>query len=258
MADAADDAGRGFIDVNAVFGPAHGTAGTAGAPLDTLVAERRSHGIRLSLASSLLATWADGPTGNRLAAEAAADPANGLAAIAVVGPRRTGARRAARRGGRAVGGRRLPARWLGRRRRRRRRPSARSCGPWPRPGGRCSCRSCRFGAASAIGAATDGLGIPVVLLGAHYTHIVDDLAAAVRYPHLHLETSALAHFRAIETAVADDRRRAGAVRDGESASGRPHRRSARSSPRRSRTTPSARSSAATPSACSAWRTDRST
>ena len=83
MADTAADSGRGFVDVHAVFGPDHGTAGTAGAPLDSLVAERRSHGIRLSLASSLLATWADGPTGNRLAAEAAADPANGLAAIAV-------------------------------------------------------------------------------------------------------------------------------------------------------------------------------
>ncbi len=41
MADVAADTGRGFIDVNAVFGPDHGTAGTAGAPLDTLVAERR-------------------------------------------------------------------------------------------------------------------------------------------------------------------------------------------------------------------------
>ena len=80
MADAAADTGRGFIDVNAVFGPAHGTAGTAEAPLDLLVAERRSHGIRLSLASSLLAVWADGSTGNRLAVEAAADTANGLAA----------------------------------------------------------------------------------------------------------------------------------------------------------------------------------
>ena len=59
----------------------------------------------------------------------------------------------------------------------------------------------RSGAASVIGAATADLGIPVVLLGAHYAHIVDDLAAASRYPHLHLETSAMAHFRAIETAV---------------------------------------------------------
>ena len=86
-------------------------------------------------------------------------------------------------------------------RHRRRNPSTRSCAPWRRPGDRCSCRSSRFGAASVIGAATDGLGIPVVLLGAHYMHIVDDVAAAVRYPHLHLETSALAHYRAIETVV---------------------------------------------------------
>jgi hypothetical protein len=59
----------------------------------------------------------------------------------------------------------------------------------------------RPGSASVIGAATARLGIPVLLLGAHYTSIVDDLAAAVRYPHLHLETSAMAHFRAIDTAV---------------------------------------------------------
>ena len=57
------------------------------------------------------------------------------------------------------------------------------------------------GDADAIGAATADLGIPVVLLGAHYTHIVDDLAAAARFPHLHLDTSSLAHFRAIESAV---------------------------------------------------------
>lgn len=59
----------------------------------------------------------------------------------------------------------------------------------------------RDGAASRIGEATADLGIPVILLGAHYTHIVDDLAAAVRAPHLHLETSSMAHFRAVETAV---------------------------------------------------------
>ena len=159
-----------------------------------------SHGIRLSLASSLLATWADGPTGNRLAAEAAADPANGLAAIAVVGPRRTAhvgrlvdeAERAGAVGYRLDG-------WDGTT------PPPESVREVLRAvaatGDRCSCRSSRFGAASVIGAATDGLGIPVVLLGAHYMHIVDDVAAAVRYPHLHLETSALAHYRAIETVV---------------------------------------------------------
>jgi predicted TIM-barrel fold metal-dependent hydrolase len=59
----------------------------------------------------------------------------------------------------------------------------------------------RNGASSAIGAATEGLGIAVVLLGAHYTTVADDLAAAIRYPHLYLETSAMAHFRGIATAV---------------------------------------------------------
>ncbi len=188
------------MDVLGSFGPAHGTAATAGASLDALVSEREAHGIRLTLASSLLAPVADGDTGNRLASEAAADPANGLAAIAVIGARRTGdaARRVhgAQRAG--VIGYRLEG-WdaagppsdavtevL--------RAIAVSGRPLLVPIG-------RPGSASVIGAATSGLGIPVVLLGAHYAHIVDDLAAAVRYPHLHLETSAMAHFRAIETAV---------------------------------------------------------
>jgi len=191
---------RGFVDVNTRFGPDHGTAGTAGAPLGTLVAERRAHGIRLSLAASLLATWADGSTGNRLAAEAAAEPGDGLAAIAVVGPRRTGdaSRRVDEAEGWGAVGYRLDG-WEGAA------PPPESVrevlGAVARTGRPLLVPVGRFGAASVIGAATAELGIPVVLLGAHYTTIVDDLAAAARYPHLHLETSALAHFRAIETAV---------------------------------------------------------
>jgi len=256
MAEATRGTDRGFVDVHASFGPAHGTAGTAGAALDLLIAERRAHGIRLSLASSLLATWADGVTGNRLAVEAAAGQANGLAAIAVIGPRRTAdagrlVDEAERLG---VVGYRLDG-WdgatvapesirqiLG--------AVARTGRPLLVPIG-------RFGAASVIGAETAELGIPVVLLGAHYTHIVDDLAAAARFPNLHLETSALAHFRAVETAV----RTIGAERilfGTAVPPGRPHRRSARSSRRRSRSTRSGRSSAPTRSACSAWPTGRST
>ena len=60
----------------------------------------------------------------------------------------------------------------------------------------------RWGDATAIGERTADLGIPVVLVGAHYVHIADDLAAAERWPHLLLDTSRLAHFAAIETAVA--------------------------------------------------------
>lgn len=200
MGDPTEMATRGFVDVNTRFGPDHGTAGTAGAPLELLVAERQAHGIRISLASSLLATWADGPTGNRLAAEAAADPANGLAAVAVVGARQSSdaahrvneAERAGAVGYRLDG-------WDGAL------PPPESVreilGAVARTGRPLLIPIGRFGAASMIGAATEGLGIPVVLLGSHYTTVVDDLAAAVRYPQIYLETSALAHFRAIETAV---------------------------------------------------------
>ena len=59
----------------------------------------------------------------------------------------------------------------------------------------------RWGDSSAIGARTEALGIPVILVGAHYNTIVDDLAAADRFPHLHLETSSLAHYGAIEKVV---------------------------------------------------------
>jgi predicted TIM-barrel fold metal-dependent hydrolase len=59
----------------------------------------------------------------------------------------------------------------------------------------------RFGAASVIGAATERLEMPVVLLGAHYTQLADCLAAARRWPHLYLETSRLGQFRGVETVV---------------------------------------------------------
>ena len=59
----------------------------------------------------------------------------------------------------------------------------------------------RWGDSSAIGERTEKLGIPVILIGAHYNTIVDDLAAADRFPHLRLDTSSLAHFGAIERVV---------------------------------------------------------
>jgi predicted TIM-barrel fold metal-dependent hydrolase len=58
-----------------------------------------------------------------------------------------------------------------------------------------------YGDASAIGAATEHLGAPVVLLGGHYTQLGDCLAAMQRWPHLYLETSRLAQFRGVETVV---------------------------------------------------------
>ena len=58
-----------------------------------------------------------------------------------------------------------------------------------------------FGDATAIGAATANLELPVVLVGGHYTNLVDCLAAMQRWPHLYLETSRLAQYRGIETVV---------------------------------------------------------
>jgi predicted TIM-barrel fold metal-dependent hydrolase len=70
-------------------------------------------------------------------------------------------------------------------------------------GGRCPLLLpiTRYGDASAIGAATDGLETPVVLVGGHYTQLGDCLAAMERWPHLYLETSRLAQFRGVETVV---------------------------------------------------------
>jgi uncharacterized protein len=59
-----------------------------------------------------------------------------------------------------------------------------------------------WGDATAVGERTAGLGIPVVLVGAHYDHVADDLAAAERFAHLHVETSRLAHLGAVESVVA--------------------------------------------------------
>ena len=59
------------------------------------------------------------------------------------------------------------------------------------------------GDASRIGRATEGLGIPVILVGHHYDHSVENLAAAKRFEHLHLETSRMAHLDAVSVAVAE-------------------------------------------------------
>ena len=206
MTEAAPVASRGFVDVEACFGPDHGIGPTADAGLALLLEEQRRHGVRLTLAHSLLAAWADPWRGNREAAEAAAEPRNGLRAVAVVASRETDAvRRVEAAAALGVAGFRI-AGWsasaplsqatgelLG--------AVARTGRPLFVPLG-AEGPAHGFGAASAIGAATADLGIPVILVGAHYNHIVDDLAATRRHPQLHLETSALGHFRAIATAVA--------------------------------------------------------
>ena len=59
------------------------------------------------------------------------------------------------------------------------------------------------GDASRIGRATAGLGIPVILVGHHYDYSVENLAAAKRFEHLHLETSRMAHLDAVSVAVGE-------------------------------------------------------
>jgi predicted TIM-barrel fold metal-dependent hydrolase len=58
---------------------------------------------------------------------------------------------------------------------------------------------CRQGTdATAIGTMTEGLDVPVVLVGAHYVNYPDIFAALRRYPALHVETSSLGSFGAVE------------------------------------------------------------
>ena len=56
-------------------------------------------------------------------------------------------------------------------------------------------------AVSRIARATDGLGLPVVLVGVHYSNAVEALEVAQRHEQLHVETSGMAHFGAVEFAV---------------------------------------------------------
>jgi uncharacterized protein len=192
----------GTIDVSAVLTAEHGAA--RGPGLAGLVRERERQRIRLALAHSEIAIRADADTGNALAAAAAADPANGLAWVAVVGPTRSRdperTLAAALRGGAVAVRLELPPGGFG--------STAgleavlAAIGRAGRPLLIPLASSAPFGEASRIGAATASLGIPIVLVGAHYGHAADDVAAAARYEHLYLETSSLAHYRAVETTVA--------------------------------------------------------
>lgn len=58
-----------------------------------------------------------------------------------------------------------------------------------------------FGSATRIGAATADLGVPVVLVGGHYSQLADCLAAMRRWPHLFLETSRLGQYQGVTTVV---------------------------------------------------------
>jgi hypothetical protein len=170
--------------------------------IQELLAEMDRVGIRTSLVRHAAALRHDPERGNALALELASGSAARLVAIGVVAPLAAGPARAvasAARGG-------VRGFWLGSRLWRGSpvSPSAAldelldEVARWGLP---LLVPLRAWGDATAIGALTAGLGIPVILVGAHYDHIVDDLAAAERHPHLHLETSSLAHFGAVDAVV---------------------------------------------------------
>ncbi|MBM4408079.1 MAG: hypothetical protein FJ038_05630 [Chloroflexi bacterium] len=186
---------HGFIDVNSQIGPAHGNA--AGATAETLAAERRAHGIRHSLVRHRNALYGESRLGNRAVLEACErDP--GLHPVAVLAPERSDTLDQASGLGSRVAGFWLEGEAL------------------PGKGGAATDRLVRaaaatgkpliaairaYGDASAVGAATAGLGVPVVLSGWHYINSVDVLAAARHWEHLFVESSRAAHLGAIGIAV---------------------------------------------------------
>ena len=58
-----------------------------------------------------------------------------------------------------------------------------------------------WGDASAIGELTRGADVPIILVEARYPNFADVFAALARYPHLHIESSSLGSFDAIETMI---------------------------------------------------------
>jgi len=194
-APAAAAADLGFIDVNTQIGPAHGN-GRGALPAD-LARERSSHGIRYALVRHRNATMGDTRYGNRELLEACeADP--GLLPVATLLPARTDTLDEATSLGPRVAGFWLDARAT---------PGAGSVATdqlvraAARTGKPLFVQINSYGDASRVGEATAGLGVAVILHGWHYDNSVDTLAAARRYPHLHLDSGRAAHLGAIEIAV---------------------------------------------------------
>jgi uncharacterized protein len=187
-------ADRGYIDVNAQVGPRFG--GGRGAPLEALVAERDGHGIRFSLVRHRTALVGESQLGNEMLLDVC-EREPGLLPVAVLSVDRTEDVDRA-----APLATRVAAFWL-------EGHAAPGAGLSATPVVQAAARTGRplfvavsgWGSAAAVGAATEGLGVAVVMVGSHYTTSVDDLAAGRRYDHLHFDTSSMAHYRAIETAV---------------------------------------------------------
>lgn len=195
---------RGYIDVAARFGSDHGRS--RGQPLAALIAEQRGHGIHLSLAHSRVSVDYTTAVGNAIALEAASDPANRLRAIAVVDAstsidsgRDIAAWSAAGAAGFWFESREAPVGIDAETAVTRLRAVAATGKPAFFPMGSSVIQPA---AATAIGRATAHLGIPVVLIGVHYSNATEVLEAAQRYANLHVDTSGFAHLAAVETAVA--------------------------------------------------------
>jgi predicted TIM-barrel fold metal-dependent hydrolase len=192
-------AGFGIIDVNAQMGPRHGQA--AGATLEELGRERRGHGVRSSLTRHRNAIWAEASSGNEEIIEAAqSDP--GIIPVAALSVDRTD--RYLERP--AAFASRVAAFWIegvfeGRGSPIDSVPSENLLQAIARTGKPLFIVLRGAGHASQIGRATAGLGIPVILVGHHYDYSVENIAAAKRYEHLHLETSRMAHLDAVTVAV---------------------------------------------------------
>ena len=164
---------RGLIDVNVQLGPVAG--GARGAPLETVVRERDSHGVRIALVRHRTALLGEATIGNEaLLEEIAGDPAFapvGVLSVDWAEVVDTAAPLAGRVAafwleGKAAPGSSLSAEPIVRAAARTGRPLMVPISGW--------------GSAAAIGAATEGLGVPVVLTGSHYTTSVDDVAAGRR------------------------------------------------------------------------------
>lgn len=185
---------RGYIDINALVGPRFG--GARGAPIEDVIRERETHGIRFSLVRHRTALLGESELGNRALLEVC-EGEPGLVPVAVLSVDRTGdidhaGPLAARVAGFWLEGHAAPGSGLAAE------PVVRTAARTGRP---LFVPIAGWGSAAAIGAATEGLGVPVILVGSHYNTSVDDMAAGRRYEHLHFDTSSMAHFRAIETAV---------------------------------------------------------
>jgi predicted TIM-barrel fold metal-dependent hydrolase len=186
-----------MIDINAEYGTA--SPGVRAVSLDQLSDARTRSGIDIALVRHRAAVRVGRELGNDWLFDELSS-ASGLVPIATVttiGIDRLGGEltRAVKRGARGL--------WIEPR------------DPWPMPSE--SVRAalslaashrlpllmpCRQGTdATAIGTMTEGLDVPVILVGAHYVNYPDIFAALRRYPALHVETSSLGSFGAVEALV---------------------------------------------------------